>query len=305
MYRTIVVGHVPTDQGADALALGRELRELTGGDLALARVIHDDAFVDPSVPSSVAPPEELRARQAEEVRSEVEPVARTAVADAHVIGSSSAAHGLHRLAEQLDADLIVVGSSHRGALGRVLPGSVAERLLHGAPCAVAVAPRGFAERSEVSLSVIGVGYDGRPEADLALEEAARLSRGVGGTLRVLAVSPFDPEDGSWNLGLDVIDVAEHEDLERRLHEAVARLPEETRAAAVMLKGRPAEVLADQQVDLLIVGSRGYGPLRTVLLGGVSAPLVRDASAPVLVLPRGAGGTRQSSRPPSGAGAAVE
>ena len=37
---------------------------------------------------------------------------------------------------------------------------------------------------------------------------------------------------------------------------------------------------------MVVGSRGYGPARAVLLGGVSHVLVRDAGCPVLVLPRG-------------------
>ena len=39
------------------------------------------------------------------------------------------------------ADLVVVGSTHTGRLGRVFPGSTGEKLLHGAPCAVAVVPR--------------------------------------------------------------------------------------------------------------------------------------------------------------------
>ena len=40
------------------------------------------------------------------------------------------------------------------------------------------------------------------------------------------------------------------------------------------------------VDLMIAGSRGYGPYQAVLLGCVSGRLVRDASCPVLVVPRG-------------------
>jgi nucleotide-binding universal stress UspA family protein len=41
------------------------------------------------------------------------------------------------------------------------------------------------------------------------------------------------------------------------------------------------------LDLLVIGSRGYGPLRAVLLGAVSGRVIRDAACPVIVVPRGA------------------
>ena len=52
---------------------------------------------------------------------------------------------------------------------------------------------------------------------------------------------------------------------------------------------PADVLIERshEVDLLVIGSRGYGPLRSVLLGGVSGRVIRDAACPVIVVPRGA------------------
>src|SRR5215218_2316022 len=68
------------------------------------------------------------------------------------------AHALQTLAEQEDADIIVVGSSHTGRLGRVLPGSTAERLLHGAPCPVAVVPLGYRTRAARSRPVVGCAY---------------------------------------------------------------------------------------------------------------------------------------------------
>jgi Universal stress protein family len=47
---------------------------------------------------------------------------------------------------------------------------------------------------------------------------------------------------------------------------------------------------DSLVDMLICGSRGYGPIRRVLLGGVSSPLIRQAQLPVTVVPRAATGS---------------
>src|SRR4051812_27571920 len=77
-------------------------------------------------------------------------------AEVRVLEGHSAAAALHHAAEQLDAGLIVVGSSQRGRVNRVLSGSTAERLMHGAPCPVAVVPRSWQARGR--LEVIGVGY---------------------------------------------------------------------------------------------------------------------------------------------------
>jgi nucleotide-binding universal stress UspA family protein len=70
--------------------------------------------------------------------------------------------------------------------------------------------------------------------------------------------------------------------------AVAELPSGVEVETEFHVDDPAEVLSriSEHVDLLVCGSRGYGPLRSVLLGGVSRRLVREASCPVLILPRG-------------------
>ena len=62
----------------------------------------------------------------------------------------------------------MIGSSRRGGVGRVFAGTTAERLLHGAPCPVAVAPRGFHALEPGDLGTIAVGYDGSVEARAAL-----------------------------------------------------------------------------------------------------------------------------------------
>src|SRR4029079_14386360 len=56
---------------------------------------------------------------------------------------TSAARALHEAARAEDAGLVVVGSTRQGAIGRVLPGSTADRLLHGSPCPIAIVPSGW------------------------------------------------------------------------------------------------------------------------------------------------------------------
>jgi nucleotide-binding universal stress UspA family protein len=72
---------------------------------------------------------------------------------------------------------------------------------------------------------------------------------------------------------------------------VAEAGDAVRVTPVFREGAPAaEIVAESEsLDLLFMGSRGYGPLRAVLLGGVTGAVVRDASCPVLITPRGGTG----------------
>jgi nucleotide-binding universal stress UspA family protein len=75
-------------------------------------------------------------------------------------------------------------------------------------------------------------------------------------------------------------------LERALT-AAGRAPD----AGHVFTGEPVDALVglSERVDLVVCGSRGYGPIRSVLLGGAGHGLLRDARCPVLVVPRGGGG----------------
>jgi nucleotide-binding universal stress UspA family protein len=84
-------------------------------------------------------------------------------------------------------DLLVVGSCHRGALGRRLAGNHTVESLHGAPCAVAIAPSEYAPLSH--LARIGVGRDSSPESMQALEAARAIAARTGATIEPLRVLP--------------------------------------------------------------------------------------------------------------------
>lgn len=92
---------------------------------------------------------------------------------------------LHDCATQLQAGLVVVGSSHRGRYGRVFAGSEGSRVLHGAPCSVAVAPRGYV--GEPQPRRIAVAYDGSPESEDALVAGIGLALLAGATLHTYTV----------------------------------------------------------------------------------------------------------------------
>ena len=95
------------------------------------------------------------------------------------------------------------------------------------------------------------------------------------------------------------------DVAARRHEldaVMADRPVDVECEDVLRQGSPADELRDEaeDADLLVMGSRGYGPLRAVLLGSVSSGVVRSAPCPVLVIPRSATTKRDERR----AGAAV-
>jgi nucleotide-binding universal stress UspA family protein len=206
-----------------------------------------------------------------------------------VVASSSAAHGLHDLAEELNASVIVVGSSTEAAQHRLFAGSTAQRLLSGSPSPVGVAPAGLRHRDIGGLSRIGVAYIDTPDGQAALELAVRLATRAGASLELYSVLADKAEVVMPVIGVD----AEHafaataqESFQRSLDLAVAGIPPEVPATGRILTGNVVQVLSELDgVDVLFCGSRGYGPARQVLLGGVSTQLVRRARSPVLVVPR--------------------
>ena len=210
-----------------------------------------------------------------------------------VVKSSSAPRALHEEAERLDAFAVVLGSTHRGGMGRVFPGSVATRLLHGAPCAVAVAPRGYATTAPPDVRVIQIAVDGSPESWRAVADGGELAAAAGATVRLFAVEG-PPRSGTGGVVAQASSVATPpvklgEYLHDVVRQALESLPPGLRPDGRVLKGDVAGQLRDEAekgVDLLVMGSRGYGPVHYALVGSVSASLTRDAPCPVLLVPRG-------------------
>ena len=285
----IIVGVDQSEGSNDAIALASSLAGITGAELMLVNVFPYDTR--PSRALNATFEAYLRKDSnelLERLRGDLEDAVET-----KAIPNPSAAHGLHELAEKEDAALIVVASTHTGRAGRVLPGSTAERLLHGAPCPVAVAPKGYTRRSGDEPGIVGVGYDGSQSAQRALQAAARIAAATGARLRAIrAFTPlaYDFPPGSAAVG----GVAYNDSLQERasdeLDAAVAKLEGEVRAEPFFAVGNAAEILAEasEQLDFLLVGSRGYGPLHSVVVGGVAGRVVREAACPVIVLPRKAG-----------------
>jgi nucleotide-binding universal stress UspA family protein len=149
-----------------------------------------------------------------------------------------------------------------------------ERMVHGTPCAVAVAPEGYAERAPRRLSRIGVGFADTPEGRAALALGGELARIAGCEERVIAGSGLSPGLASHAARSPALGLLEGE-LERETEtalERVSEIPHAVRTTRELRRGDPRGALLEActQLDLLVLGSRGYGPVRHALLGGVSA-----------------------------------
>jgi len=284
MYRKIIVGYIDSDEARDAVALGKLLARATGGELILAGVFPfapAKEFVSVEIERVLEAGERALAEQ-------LQHAAEAAGAVAEPFPSSSRARGLHDAVEELEADLVVVGSSSRAGLGRVLAGDVALQLLHGSPCAVAVAPRGYAE-AQARLAVIGVGIDGSDESTEALHVAIELAGGAEATLRLMTAAGIGNQSGlGWGYGTHDLTALVRQQFQSYLDRAADKVPAEMVQATRLLQGDAASALASEAegVDLLCLGSRGYGPVRRVLLGSESSELITNAPCPVLVVPRG-------------------
>jgi nucleotide-binding universal stress UspA family protein len=149
---------------------------------------------------------------------------------------------------------------------------------------VAIAPKGYAEASPDGFERIAVAYDGTPESKAALARAADVAEAAHAALRVLTVvAPPVALPGA--VGYTPVNPPDPAEV---IEEAVRAVEDRAPVEGRRLDGSPGPVLAEaceDDVDLLVIGSRGYGPTMRVLLGSVSTKLVNSAPCPVLVVPR--------------------
>ncbi len=278
MFENVIVGVDGRANGRDAIALAMRLLA-DGGKLTLAN-IHGGATnpVHASTPGRLTEEKEASHALLERERDEADVQAQLVS-----YAASSPGRGLHNLAEEQHADLLVVGSCSRGPVGRVLLGDDTRGSLNGAPCAVAVATRGYAEHP-APIAAIGVGYDGSPESEIALSKARAVAERYRAVVRVLEVVSI-PNYAFTGFGAPALG----EGIEIMLTEANQRIASIEGVEGRAVYGLAGEELAafGDELQLLVVGSRGYGPVKRLIVGSTSDYLQRHARCSLLVLPRAA------------------
>jgi nucleotide-binding universal stress UspA family protein len=228
-------------------------------------------------------------------------VPRFGRANQREITAPSPAAGLHAVLAEERPALVVAGSPLRAPHGRVALGTTTERLLDGAPCPVAIAPRGWTERP---LGAIAVAMLPSPEGSAALDLAARLAHAAAVPLRLVMVLSDSPDAD------EAAELARALASEQALAGVGAEPGEEPPGAAAVLGpaltsaahdrapridagadvyvGDPTDTLvrASARAGLLVLGSRAYGHGAEVHAGGVARSVLSSACCPVILVPRG-------------------
>lgn len=191
------------------------------------------------------------------------------------------------LAEREVAGTLVVGSPHRGRVGRAVLGSVAHHVLHHAPCEVVVAPRGYVERDHKGIAKIAVAYDGTVEARTALRRAEALARETGASLHLIVAE--DPVVAGIQGGEEFSPKTNAPAVLKEALDSVAPSIEATgehlEPGWRKVDRSVAEAIAkacDGEVDVLVAGTRP--PLDRLLLGSITNHLIDVAPCAVLVVP---------------------
>jgi nucleotide-binding universal stress UspA family protein len=179
---------------------------------------------------------------------------------------------LQHRARLTDADLLVVGRRNLGPLARLVAGSVSETLGEYPRQALAVIPEAW--EADVAAGRIVAGVDGSPSSLPALRWAIEEADRRCATVEVIRVRDHvgaDRAKTSSQVGLaDLVD------------------GDRPNVVVRELEGHPVEVLLNESVgaDMLVVGTRGLGPIGQRLLGSTSHALIQRSAIPLVVVPTG-------------------
>ncbi|HXW59020.1 MAG TPA: universal stress protein [Solirubrobacteraceae bacterium] len=277
MFNNVLVGVDGRPSGRDAIALARQLAE-PEGRLTFANVYGGSyRLAYAGAAGFVRAEREAAGTLLQQARTESGVDARLISVEAPAPG-----RGLHEQAEDQEADLLVLGScSHRGVLGRVALGDDTRAAVDGASCAVAIAPHGYAQTAKPFAS-IGVGYDGSEESQAAVEVAKLLAQASAArvhAMRVVSLPTYLFMGVVPPVGPTI------EEMTKEARDEMQELGVDEVSAHHGLAGEELAGLSSN-VDLLIVGSRGYGPMRRLVLSSTSNYLQHHCRGPLLVLPRG-------------------
>jgi nucleotide-binding universal stress UspA family protein len=290
---TIIAGFSSSRQGSAPLNLAAQLSRTTGEKVIAAVVVER-----PLHRGADRLEDEYQRYVSAQATQSLERVVSGLSDDADISvvvhQSTSIPQGLTELVDDYGADLVVVGSSSSGLLGRVTLGSVTERLVHTAAVPVAIAPRGY-PRSAAPIQRLTASYGGPADAAGLIESAAALATKWAVQLRIASftVRPAAMFGGSIERGAEDLIVQRwsrrvREDALQQLDDARARVavPDVDVVIGAGIEWRDAvDDIPWGTRDLLLLGSGVAGPMSQVFLGSAASKILRHAPVPVMILPR--------------------
>jgi nucleotide-binding universal stress UspA family protein len=290
---TIIAGFSSSRQGSAPLNLATQLARTTGEKIIAA------AVVERALPAGADPIEDeyrgfVASRAIASLQRVVERVSGNLDITVTSHHSTSIPNGLMELVSQYSADLVVVGSSSSGLLGRVALGSVTERLVHTSEVSVAIAPRGYPS-SPVPVQRLTAAYGGAADAVGLIATSVELAKRWNVRLRIASfmVPPSVMFTGAVERSAEELVVQQWT---RRTTDAAVQQLDTARADVAIpdvdvvigtgTEWREAvDDIAWEAGDVLLLGSGAAGPLAQVFLGTAASRILRHAPVPVMIVPR--------------------
>jgi nucleotide-binding universal stress UspA family protein len=208
--------------------------------------------------------------------------------------STSVPTGLTDLAAEIGAELVVVGSSSSGLLGRVALGSVTNRLVHTAAVPVAIAPRGYPLGPD-PIRRLTAAYGGEADINGLIPAAAELAtrwpvqlRIVSFTVRPVRMFGGSIESSAEDLVIQQWSRRTFDDIAKQLNAVRDRISVPDVDVVVGTGHDWREAVEDvpwEAGDMLLLGSGAAGQVAQVFLGSAASKILRHAPVPVMIVPR--------------------
>ncbi|EUA10787.1 universal stress family protein [Mycobacterium kansasii 732] len=288
---SVVVGYLAGRVGVSALQLGVRLARTLNTSLTVATIVPK-----PWLPASLSQPDyaqwadELATDSATEAQRYVRAVADGVEVSYLHREHRSVSGGLIEVIEEVDAEMLVLGSFPSGRRARVLIGSTADWLLHSSPVPVAISPRQYDSQTG-RLTRLTCGYSAAPDSIEVVQRCSELARRYGVPLRVITFAVRGRTMYPPEVGLH----AESWVLEAWAAQAQGML-ERLKTDGVVGKDVVLQVITGngwqhalehtdwQDGEILALGTSPRGDIARVFLGSRSGKIIRHSPVPVLVLP---------------------
>ncbi len=289
----------PTDFSPFSARALRHALALTRQFHARLKVLHVIPHVFPAGDSlySAAPwllTPEVRHQAEEEMRRFLAP-AREARIDHEVeVSEGDSWREIVAAAEEMPADLVVIGTHGRGGIEHLFLGSVAEKLIRRLPCPVLTVchEEGRTWETPGLLSRILCATDFSPTSSEALDFALALALKQGAEVTLLHVVESVPEFGDPRFPvLPELDRLRQEH-EQMSNERLQKLIDGAKGGGGKVEARVAvgraykeilRIAALERADLIVVGAQGHGPIEHLLSGSNAQHVIRRATCPVLTV----------------------
>ncbi len=295
---TLVVGFSPGKDDWSSIELGATLARSAGTDLLVVTVV-------PSVwPTPVAGhtdrefqdwAEQHGAAAVAEAKAILEAHCPDVAAVARWTPGRSVASTLLEQAEEVAANMVVVGSGSHGSYGRVHPGAIGDWLLHFSHIPVAVATHGYAASEFGRVRRVSCAFRGDERSVLTVERTAAICADIGAALRLVTFAVRGRTVYTAGVGAGAEDMV----MDRWVSQATAAqegalktLEESGKAPSavdhVVASGRSWGAAIDRldwdHDEVLVVGSSSAGVIERIFLSSNASKIVRHSPVPVVVVP---------------------